>query len=185
MSKLIRVSAVSAAIFAFSAMSSFAASALSSGGIGQPAANPQQFVVTFCNRGTETINIAAPIDISANGKKVRINSEPPIKPGECEFDFVRYSKLNMQGGKSYSVIVSTGKEQATYSVSVPAQTAPTAKTPISAVLNMNASGAANSPAIAQNQNPQAQAPASSQYSADLVSKLNYLLEELNKLLKNR
>ncbi|HVO28515.1 MAG TPA: hypothetical protein VMT81_00840 [Candidatus Paceibacterota bacterium] len=107
--------AVLAAVPAFAA----AAGAVVNGGLGQSAADPQQFGVAVCNNGSQALAAPVPVTVAANGASVTVSSQTSIASKGCAYSYVAYSQFGMAAGKAYTVSVSVGSDNATYTVTVP------------------------------------------------------------------
>jgi hypothetical protein len=106
--------------------------ALTNGGLGQTAANPQQFGVAVCAGSGQALSASVPMTISVGSQNANITSASSIAAGTCQYSYIPYSQLSMQAGQTYSVnvtidpqhsVISNSNNTATYSVTVPSQTA--------------------------------------------------------------
>lgn len=111
---------------------------LTNGGLGQIAANPQQFGVAVCAGAEKGLSQSVPVSVTVNGKSASISSASSIAAGNCGYSYLPYSQLGMQAGQTYSVDVvidpqhtvsSNGNNESVYSVTVPGQAAPVAVQP--------------------------------------------------------
>jgi len=126
----------SVALIGYVSISPALALDLQNGGLGQVAANPQQFGVAVCDKDAQALTSAVPITIAVGDQSTTISSAASIASKQCEYSYLPYAQLGMQGGQTYSVNVTVGTDQATYSVTVPPQ--PTIS--LSADISNNVSG---------------------------------------------
>lgn len=121
---LIKFAAISGILFAYASPSFAATLNLTSGGLGQVAANPQQFGIAVCDNDTQALTAAVPLTVTVAGVSATISSADSIAVGQCAYSYLPYSQFNMQAGQTYSVNVDLNNNQTSYSVTVPAQPAP-------------------------------------------------------------
>lgn len=129
---LIKASATTG-LFLFAAGTSFAATlTLTNGGLGQVAAQPQQFGVAVCAGATQGLSQSVPVVVTANGKSQTVSSAASVAAGSCEYSYLSYNSFDMQAGNTYSVDVtvdpqhsvsSNANNETAYSVTVPGQAA--------------------------------------------------------------
>jgi hypothetical protein len=105
---------------------------LTNGGLGQTAANPQQFGVAVCAGSGQALSASVPLTVTVGSQSATITSASSITAGACQYSYIPYSQLNMQSGQTYSVnvtidpqhtLISNSNNTATYSVTVPSQVA--------------------------------------------------------------
>ncbi len=132
MKKILISLASFSALFAVSAMPSFAATfILMNGGLGQAVSNPQQFGVAVCNNSGQTLSAAVPVAVTVGSESATVSAPAPITAGNCQYAYVSYSQLGMQAGTTYTVsvvidpqhTVSSNADATTYSATVPTQVA--------------------------------------------------------------
>ena len=133
---VVALSFFSALLIGYLSTSTALALDLTNGGLGQAAANPQQFGVAVCDNDAQTLTSAVPINITVGDQSTTISSAASIASGQCEYSYLPYSQLGMQGGQTYSVNVTVGDDETTYNVTVPPQ--PTVS--LSADISKNVSG---------------------------------------------
>ena len=119
--KLITTAFISAMLIGYAVPSLAATLDLTNGGLGQAAANPEQFGVAVCDKDAQPLTSAVPITIVVGGQSTTISSTDLIASGQCAYSYLPYAQLGMQGGQTYSVNVTVGDDQTTYSVTVPPQ----------------------------------------------------------------
>jgi len=109
------------------ALAANSAIVLQHGGIGQKAADPNNFGVAVCDKGTQSAS-GVPLQVTANGITVNATAFGPIQAGGCTYTYLSYASFGMAKGKIYSVQVAIDPNQtittnidapATYTIKVP------------------------------------------------------------------
>jgi hypothetical protein len=129
---IIKISTFAGLMFLI-ASSAFAATfTLTNGGLGQAAANTQQFGVAVCNKSTANLTQPVPVVVTTNGESATISSASTIQAGSCEYSYLPYSQLGMKSGVAYAVsvtidpqdsVISNSDNATVYNVTVPGQVA--------------------------------------------------------------
>jgi hypothetical protein len=122
-----------AIILGASATLAFAAGlTLTNGGLGQTTANLQQFGVAVCAGSGQALTTSVPMTVTVGSQSANISSASSIAAGTCQYTYIPYSQFGMQSGQTYSVnvvidphqtAISNSNNSATYSVTVPNQSA--------------------------------------------------------------
>jgi hypothetical protein len=102
---------------------------LTNGGLGQAAANPQEFGVAVC-AGNSALTQSVPVTVSVGSQSATVSSAASIAAGSCEYTYLPYSQLAMQAGQTYTVnvtvdpqhtISANSNNETAYGVTVPTQ----------------------------------------------------------------
>ena len=118
MKKILLIAAI--ASFVLPVATTFAASTLVNGGLGQSAVDQSNFGLAVCNHGKTALTDPASLTVTANGQTVNAQSAAPISAGACAYTNVSYAEFNMQAGQTYDVSVSiNGGASSSYSVTMP------------------------------------------------------------------
>ncbi len=136
--KLALFVAVSAILIGYGSPASVATLNLTNGGLGQVAANPQQFGVAVCDNDSQPLTDVVPIHIVVGDQTAVIDSTSSIASGQCEYSYIPYTQFGMEGGKTYAVDVTVSDDHTTYSVTVPPQ--PNNATSLTANISNSISG---------------------------------------------
>lgn len=121
---------------------------LTNGGLGQLAANTQQFGAAVCNTTTNAFTGSVPVSITVGSETIIVSTTPSISGGQCEYTYVNYSRFGMQGGQTYSVavtidpqhtVISNTNNEATYMITVPGVLAQSGNGNLTATVSRNVS----------------------------------------------